>query len=224
MAEVLASRFGAGAEAAFAGALEVVPEVRVAAHPDLAPGPRRVARGAARGAREPEEKQLRLLAADEVARVAVRGRGILFVVEGRGRGVPEPLEGAREGLAQLARLFVEGERVVADGHAEVKRERALRGFELLRVGANVVEPPRVGLAEPAAQRGVVEFVTGDVCVFEHSLHVRLGQDFVVVLDARACALQSPLRRVVGGDARAPALDVGERRGLARERVDDRAEL
>src|SRR5215204_5246561 len=143
VAQILAARFGTGAEASFARALEVVPEVSVAAHPDLAPGPGRVACGAARGAGESEEEQLRLLAADEVARVAVRGRVLLLIVEGRGRRVPEPFVGAREGLAQLARVVVEGERVVADGHAEVERKRALGGFELLGVGADVVEPPRV---------------------------------------------------------------------------------
>src|SRR5215204_4939531 len=174
VAQILASRLGAGAEASFARALEVVPEVFVAAHPDLAPRPGRVARRAARGAGESEEEQLRLLAADEVARVAVRGRVLMLVVEGRGRRVPESLEGAREGLAQLARVVVEGERVVADRHAEVERERALRGGELLGVGADVVEPPRVGLAEPAAQRWVVEAVARDVCVFERGLHVRLA--------------------------------------------------
>ena len=65
VAQVLAARFGARAESAFARALEVVPEVSAAAHPDLAPSPGRVARGAARGARQTQEEQLGLLAREK---------------------------------------------------------------------------------------------------------------------------------------------------------------
>ena len=64
----------------------------------------------------------------------------------------------------------------------------------------------------------------DVCVFEHGLHVRPLKALGVVLDARARARECPLRRVVGGDAHAPALEVRDVVRLARERVDDRAEL
>ena len=144
---------------------------------------------------------------------------------GRGRGVPETLEDARERLAQLARLLVEGERVVADRHAEVEREGAIgRRAEVLDVGADVVEPPGVGLAEPATQRRVVEAVARHVGVFEDGLHVCFFEPLGVVLHARLRAPPGPLRRVVGRDAHAPALEVRAGVGLARERVGDRAEL
>jgi hypothetical protein len=101
---------------------------------------------------------------------------------------------------------------------------AVRRVELLGAGAHVVEPPGVGLAEPAAQRRVLEAVVRDVRVFEHGLHVRLGQALGVVLDAGARAREGPLRRVVGGHAHAPALEVDVEVGLARQRVGERAEL
>jgi len=128
-------------------------------------------------------------------------------------------------LSKGAGLLVEGERVVARHHAEVERERALRGrVEVLYVRAHVVEPPGVGLAEPAAQRSVVQAVARHVRVFEHGLHVLLGQALRVVLDARLRAQVSPARRVVRGYAHAPTLEVARRVRLAREGQRDRAEL